>query len=72
MARGAPVIIDTRRFAGGRIGWSIEFPLLVTFEAGSRRISQNLLAQVLVMRVPLEERPAGIGIEQLIASKGGG
>ena len=72
VARGAPVIIDTRRFAGGRIGWSIEFPLLVTFEAGSRRISQNLLAQVLVMRVPLEERPAGIGIEQLIASKGGG
>ena len=71
VARGAPVIIDTRHFAG-RIGWAIEFPLLVTFEAGSRRVSQDLLAQVLVMRVPLEERPAGIGIEQLIASKGGG
>ena len=71
VARGAPVITDTRHFAG-RIGWAIEFPLLVTFEAGSRRVSQDLLAQVLVMRVPLEERPAGIGIEQLIASKGGG
>ena len=71
VARGAPVITDTRHFAG-RIGWAIEFPLLVTFEAGSRRVNQDLLAQVLVMRVPLEERPAGIGIEQLIASKGGG
>ena len=71
VARGAPVIVDTRHFAG-RIGWAIEFPILVTFSAGARRVSQELIAQVLVMRVPLEERPAGIGIEQLIASKGGG
>ena len=71
VARGAPVIVDTRHFAG-RIGWAIEFPILVTFSAGARQVSQELIAQVLVMRVPLEERPAGIGIEQLIASKGGG
>ena len=71
VARGAPVIVDTRHFAG-RIGWAVEFPILVTFSAGARRVSQELIAQVLVMRVPLEERAAGISIEQLIASKGGG
>ncbi len=69
VAQGAPVIVDTRFFAG-RVGWAVEFPLLVTFSAGTRRVSQELVAQVLVMRVPLDERPAGIAIEQLIAGKG--
>ena len=68
MAQGAPVIVDTR-FYGGRVGWAIEFPILVTLSAGTRRVSQELVAQVLVMRVPLDERPAGIAIEQLIAGK---
>ena len=70
VAQGAPVITDTRFFEG-RIGWTIEFPILVTFQAGSRRVSQNLIANVLVVRVPFEERVAGIGIAQLIASKSG-
>ena len=69
VAQGAPVIVDTRFFAG-RVGWAVEFPILVTFSAGTRRVSQSLVAQVLVMRVPLDERPAGIAIEQLIAGKG--
>ena len=69
VAQGAPVIVDTRFFAG-RVGWAVEFPMLVTFSAGTRRVSQELVAQVLVMRVPLDERPAGIAIEQLIAGKG--
>ena len=68
VAQGAPVITDTRYFRG-RLGWAVEFPFLVTFAAGTRTVSQDLLARVLVMRVPLSERPAGIGIEQLIASK---
>ena len=71
VAQGAPVITDTHFFEG-RIGWSIEFPILVTFQAGSRRVSQNLIANVLVVRVPFEERVAGIGIAQLIAGKSGG
>ncbi len=69
VAQGAPVVTDTRFFQG-RLGWAIEFPLLVTFSAGARSVSQDLIARVLVMRVPLSERPAGIGIEQLIAGKG--
>ncbi|MDE0407020.1 MAG: DotI/IcmL/TraM family protein [Alphaproteobacteria bacterium] len=68
VAQGAPVVTDTRYFEG-RLGWAIEFPLLVTFAAGARSVSQDLVARVLVMRVPLSERPAGIGIEQLLAEK---
>ena len=68
VAQGAPVVTDTRYFRG-RLGWVVEFPLLVTFAAGARSVSQDLMARVLVMRVPLSERPAGIGIEQLVAAK---
>ena len=69
VAQGAPVITAARKFQG-RLGWEIQFPLLVTFAAGRRTLSQNLVAKVLVVRVPLSERARGIGIAQLIASKG--
>ena len=49
--------------------WSIEFPVLVTFQAGARVSNQRLLARVLVMRVPLSENARGIGIQQLIATR---
>ena len=69
VARGAAVITDTRE-RRGRILWAVEFPILVTFQAGSRRLDQALVARVLVSRVKLSERASGIGIVQLIASKG--
>ena len=68
VAKGVPVVTDTR-LHGERLIWVIEFPFLVTFEAGNRRFSSELLAEVLVMRVPLWERVAGIAIEQLIATR---
>ena len=71
VARGAPVITETRLFRG-RAGWQIEFPILVTFQAGRRRVDQDLVARVLVMRVPLSERFGGIGIAQLIAARRSG
>jgi len=70
VATGAPVIVATRLF-GGRAAWSIEFPMLVTFQAGNRINHQKLTTRVLVMRVPLSENAAGIGIQQLIATRTG-
>ena len=71
VARGAAVITQTRVF-GDRVGWSMEVPILVTFQAGQRRLDQDLLARVLVMRVPLSERAQGIAVEQLIAVRAAG
>ena len=69
VATGAPVITDTRKYRG-RIAWAVEFPILLTFEAGRKRLDQALVAKVLVTRVPLDERDSGIGIAQLIATRG--
>ena len=71
VARGAAVITRTRVY-GDRVGWSMEVPILVTFQAGARRLDQDLLARVLVMRVPLSERAQGIAVEQLIATRAAG
>ncbi len=68
VATGAPVIVHARRLRG-RLAWTVEFPILVTFAAGSRRLDQELVARALVVRVPLSERPAGIGVAQLLATK---
>ena len=70
VATGAPVITATRLF-DGHAAWSIEFPMLVTFQAGNRINHQRLTARVLVMRVPLSENATGIGIQQLIATRTG-
>ena len=69
VAKGVPIVTETR-LHGDRLIWVIEFPFLVTFEAGTQTFSQELVAEVLVMRVPLWERQTGIAIEQLIATRG--
>ena len=70
VATGTPVIVATRIF-GDRAAWSIEFPMLVTFQAGSRINTQRITMGVLVMRVPLSENASGIGIQQMIATRTG-
>ena len=69
VATGAAVIVDTRKYRG-RVAWQIEFPMLLTFEAGRKRRDQPLTTRVLVTRLPLSERDSGIGIAQLVASRG--
>ena len=68
VVQGAPVITDMQ-VRGGRLGWELQFPVLVTFHAGSGYDSNRFVAQVLVVRVPFDERIAGLGIEQIIATK---
>ena len=69
VATGSPVILDTRKYRG-RIAWEIEFPMLLTFQAGAKRLDQGLKTKVLVTRVPLSDRVTGIGIARLVASRG--
>ena len=68
VARGAPVITKASMWQG-RAVWTVETPILLTFHAGNREESEKLVVSVLVMRVNREERPAGIGIQQLVAER---
>ena len=66
----APVITKSAMWQG-RGMWTLEVPMLVTFYAGNRRETEDLLVTALVMRVERDQRPAGIGIQQIVAERRG-
>jgi intracellular multiplication protein IcmL len=63
---GAPVL-ESEGMVGGRYQWSIQLPMVVTYQSGARTRSDNLLVNIVVVRVPRLESPNGVGIEQWIA-----
>ncbi len=69
VAQGAPVIVGVALVDGGRRAWVLEFPMLITFEAGRDLVRRRYVARVVVGRVPLEERLSGIGIERVTATR---
>ena len=64
--RGAPVL-QSEGVVNGRYQWTVQIPMVVTYQAGSQTRSDSLLVTVVVVRVPRLESPNGVGIEQWIA-----
>ncbi|MBI1326508.1 MAG: type IV secretion protein IcmL [Alphaproteobacteria bacterium] len=62
----APVIVS-EGMVGPRYQWVVEMPMSITYQAGSKIGTTNILAKMVVVRVPQLESPNGIGIEQWIA-----
>ena len=68
VAKGAPVMTQATMWQG-RALWTMEFPMLLTFHAGNREDTIEFVVTTLVMRVRREERPAGIGIQQIVMER---
>lgn len=64
--RGAPVL-QSEGLVAGRYQWTVQLPMVVTYQAGGQTRSDNLLVTIVVVRVPRLESPNGVGIEQWIA-----
>ncbi len=65
VAQGAPVLVRVGRLADGRLGYEVEFPLLLTFYAGEgSKLDEQLAVRAVVVRAPREERFAGIALEE--------
>lgn len=64
--QGAPVL-QSEGLVAGRYQWIVQLPMVVTYQAGSRTRSDNVLITMVVVRVPRLESPSGIGIEQWVA-----
>ena len=70
VAQGAAVMTRVRRLAGGRVGYEVEFPLLLTFYAGEGgKADERLAVRALVVRVPRSERLSGIAIADLLLAR---
>ena len=68
VAEGAPRIVDRGLLDGERLGWKLRFPMLVTFLSGKEKEAKRYDVEVVVGRVPFDERPAGLAIEWVIAT----
>ena len=67
VAEGAPRIVDRGMLDGERLGWKLQFPMLVTFRYGKESETKRYDVEVVVGRVPFDERPTGLAIEWVIA-----
>lgn len=65
--RSAP-ILQNQGVLNGKYRWLLSMPLRVTYKTGSQQRVENLNVKLLVERVPSLENPAGVGIEQWIAT----
>ena len=67
--QGAPVL-QSEGLVNGRYQWTVQIPMIVTYQSGTKTRSDKLLVTVVVVRTPRLESPNGLGIEQWIAVAG--
>lgn len=67
--RGAPVIESEGEYQG-RYQWIVNLPMILTYQSGSKKRSDNLRVTLVIVRVSRLESPNGVGIEQWVAVPG--
>lgn len=63
---GAP-ILKSEGLVSGRYQWEVQLPMILSYQAGSKSRSDNVLVTLIIVRVPRLENPNGVGIEQWLA-----
>lgn len=67
--RGAPTLVS-EGVVQGRYQWIVEMPVILTYQSGTQKRSDNLRIKLVIVRVSRLESPNGIGIEQWVAVPG--
>ena len=67
VATGAPVIVD-QGVLNGTYTWSIQMPMLVTYQSASQTARQNIVVKIVVQRISTLNSARGIGISSFVAS----
>ena len=64
--KGVPVI-EARSIVNGKYQWTVQVPLVVTYQAGARVQSTNLLVTLVIIRSDSPAHPDGMAIRQWVA-----
>lgn len=67
--RGAPVL-RSEGVVNGQYQWTVQIPMVLSYQSGARQKSTKWLVTLVVVRVPRLESPNGVGIAQWIAVPG--
>ena len=62
---GAPELLENS-VLDGHYAWKIQLPLMVTYQNAERTIPQPTLVTMIVIRMPVEENPDGVAINNFI------
>ena len=67
--KGAPILMQ-EGINAGRYQWTVQMPIILTYQSAAKTRSDSLLLTLVIVRVPRLESPNGVGIEQWIAVPG--
>lgn len=65
--RGAP-ILRREGVIQGRYQWTVEIPLALTYQSGSKTKTDSLIITLVIVRVSRLESPSGVGIAQWVGA----
>lgn len=65
----APIIVDTLRAPDGTLFWKMQAPMLVTYTSAREQLTENLMVNLVVARVPTTERSNGVAINQFVSRR---
>ena len=71
VATRAPVILQ-KGILNGIYAWRVQMPILVTFQSASEFTQQNNVVTMLIIRIPPNNSPRGIGISQVVVGPASG
>ena len=69
VANGA-TIVRSGVDASGFYTWLVQVPMTITYESSSETSKSNILAEILISRVPTWQIPRGVGIKQVVMRAG--
>ena len=67
--RSAPIILQ-EQLVNGQYQWTVQLPMKLTFQSGSKIDTRNWVVILKVVRVPQLGNPNGLGIKQWVARSG--
>jgi intracellular multiplication protein IcmL len=67
VATGAPVILD-QGVINGAYTWTVQMPMLVTYQSASQVARQNIVVKMVIQRISTLNSARGIGISSFVAS----
>jgi len=67
VATGAPVILD-QGVVNGTYTWTVQMPMLVTYQSASQVARQNIMVKMVIQRISTLNSARGIGISSFVAS----
>lgn len=65
---GIPEVVSKGLLVGGRYGWRIQIPMIITYESASTSYRQPVTITMLVGRVPTTEAAEGVKIASFISA----